>query len=384
MTQVWWRRLGRRVPVAAIDVGLAAAYLTATLLYRSVTLAPAIEGRMPLAVALSVVIAGGLALPRRAPVVGYLVGSAGMAAEALFVAPNPISPYANLIGIYSLGLYARRGRAWWGPPLVVCGVSGYFAAAGAPSFATPAGVVFSWLLAWALGYSTARRREDQQVAQRLQNQQAITEERARIARELHDLIGHTVNLMLVQAGAARRVLDRDPAQARDLLSTVEQTGRDALGELDRVLGILRTDDPGESREIGGPGLSHLPDLVARMSQAGMRVVAEIDPSVTDTPPSVSLTAYRIIQEALTNALRHGGAGSATVAVRRFEGSLRVEVRDDGRGPAPGYGPGRGLLGVRERVALFGGTAEFGAGEGSGFVVRAELPMTPALAGRANP
>jgi signal transduction histidine kinase len=372
MTRIWWRQLGRRVPAAAVDTGLAATYLAAALLYRTVTV-PAIGARMPLAVALSVVIAGGLALRRRAPVAGYLVGSAGMAAEALFVAPNPISPYANLIGIYSLGLYANRRRAWWGPPLVVCGVLGYFAAAGSPSFATPAGVVFSWLLAWALGYSTARRREDQQVAQRLQNRQAITEERARIARELHDLIGHTVNLMLVQTGAARRVLDRDTTQARELLSTVEQTGRDALGELDRVLGILRTDGPVED-EVDGPGLSRLPALVERMGQAGLRVDVETDGAGPDIPPSVSLTAYRIVQEALTNALRHGGASGATVAIRRCGGSLQIEIRDDGRGPAPGYAPGRGLVGMHERVALFGGTAEFGGGEGSGFVVRADLPM----------
>jgi signal transduction histidine kinase len=235
--------------------------------------------------------------------------------------------------------------------------------------------VFSWLLAWALGYSTARRREDQQVAQRLQHRQAVIDERARIARELHDLIGHTVNLMLVQTGAARRVLDRDPGQARELLSTVEHTGREALGELDRVLGILRTDDPTDAQEVGGPGLSQLPDLVQRMGQAGLRVTVEVDADVTSVPPSASLTGYRIIQEALTNALRHGGATRATVAVRRCGEGLQVEVRDDGRGPAPGFAPGRGLLGVRERVALFGGTAEFGGGEGSGFLVRAELPIT---------
>src|SRR5262249_35870370 len=149
--------------------------------------------------------------------------------EALFVAPSTVSPYANLIGIYSLGLYGAGARVWWGPAIVPFGVFAYFSSHEASALGSPVGVLFSWLLAWALGYSTARRRAEQRVAQRLLREQVLTEERTRMARELHDLVGHSVNVMLMQVGAARRVLEREPARSRELLSTVEDVGREALG-----------------------------------------------------------------------------------------------------------------------------------------------------------
>ncbi len=392
----------RRVPAVAADGALGAVFLAGMLIER--TGAGLARDRVPLAAVLSVLVAAGLALRRRAPVTGYLLGSAALSVEALFVEPSPVSPYANLIGLYSLGLHADRRHAWFAPPLVVAGVAAYFAGLGSSSLLAPAGVLFSWLLAWALGYSTARRREAQQASEHLRRHQAIVEERARIARELHDLIGHTVNLMVVQAGAARRVLDRDPAQSRELLSSVESTGRDALGELDRVLGILRQDGRTGADAAGTPdaaidtgpaaglpvaagipeaaalpdaaGLPHLPDLVRRMGHAGIRVTIEVDGELDGDPASrsMSLTAYRIIQEALTNALKHGQAGSANVSVRHAGGALEVEVRDDGRGAPDGYVPGRGLVGIRERVALFGGSLEHGGGDRGGFRVRAVLPL----------
>ena len=374
MKRMWWRPPGRwgRIPDAAFDVGLAAVFLAGMLVERAATLSAA-EDRLVPALALSVVVAGGLALRRRAPVTGYVTGSLAMLTEALVVTPDPLLPYANFIGIYSLGLYASGRRVWCGPPLVVAGVSGYFAVVGS-SVAPAAGVMFSWLMAWALGYSTARRREEQLVSQRLARRQTIVEERARIARELHDLVGHTVNLMLVQAGAARRVLDSDPERARELMTLVETVGRDALGELDRVLGILRLDDAAGSDPADEPGLPHLPSLVRRMGDAGIRVDVEVDGDLATVSQSVSLSVYRIIQEALTNALKHGGAASARVGLRLSAAALDVEIHDDGRGAAEGYTSGRGLLGIRERVALFGGSVEYGGGEGSGFRVRAVLPL----------
>src|SRR5262249_33482556 len=151
---------------------------------------------------------------------------------------------------------------------------------------SPAGVLFSWLLAWALGYSTARRRAEQRVAQRLLREQVLTEERTRMARELHDLVGHSVNVMLMQGGAARRAVDRQPARSRELLSTVEQVGREALGELDRTLGLLRQE--GDQ----APGLDHLPDLAARLAAAGLRVTLDIE-GADRVPAAVGLSAYRI-------------------------------------------------------------------------------------------
>jgi signal transduction histidine kinase len=195
---------------------------------------------------------------------------------------------------------------------------------------------------------------------------------------LHDLIGHTVNVMLVQAGAGRRMLDRDPEQTRELLAGLEQTGRDALTELDRVLGVLRPDVPGtDSPGADQPesaGLANLPELARRMTEAGVRVSVRVEPDLSPLPRSLDLSAYRIVQEALTNALKHGEAGSARVTVRRDGRAVDIEVRDDGRGAPPGYAPGRGLLGIGERVALFGGRVEHGPGDRGGFRLRAVLPL----------
>jgi signal transduction histidine kinase len=240
-------------------------------------------------------------------------------------------------------------------------------------------VLFVWLLAWGIGYSGARRREEQRAARQLMRQRAVAEERTRIARELHDLIGHTVNVMLVQAGAARRVLERDPQKTRELLAGLEQTGRDALTELDRVLGVLRRDSPVRDRpdadsQESAPGLANLQDLAWRMTEAGIRVSIRLDPELSPLPRSLDLSAYRIVQEALTNALKHGEAGTASVVVRHEGRALAIEVRDDGRGAPAGYAPGRGLLGIGERVALFGGGVEHGAGEQGGFRLRALLPL----------
>ncbi len=369
----WWqaaRTRWRRLPRVAIDVALGAIFLAAMLIERIGT-AATIGARMPVAVALSVVIAGGLTMRRRAPLGAYLLGSAALTTETLIVAPSAVSPYANLVGVYSLGLFATGRRVWLGPPLVAVGIGAYFIALGGTSLATPAGVMFSWLLAWTLGYSTARRREEQQVSQALLRRQAIAEERTRIARELHDLVGHTINLMLVQVGAARRLLNRDVAQSGQLLSAVESTGRDALGELDRTLGILRQGEPTTADE---PGLPSLPDLIRRMGHVGFDVALEVDDAAAQIPRSVSLSAYRIIQEALTNALKHGQATAAWVVVHHGDGALALEVCDDGHGVADGYRPGRGLLGIVERAALFGGSVEHGGGDGGGFRLRAVLPL----------
>jgi signal transduction histidine kinase len=318
---------------------------------------------------MSVVIAGPLAARRRAPVTSYATGSVGLIVEALWLGPNELSPYANLIGLYSVGLYASRRRAYLGPVLALPGIAGYFASQEKVSPAAPASVLLLWLLAWATGYSAARRRERTEANRRLLRRQAIVDERIRIARELHDVIGHTVNAMLVQAGAGRMVLDSDPERAREMLASVERTGRAALTELDRVLGVLRADDEGQ------PGLDDLDRVVRPLVDAGMAIRVTIEPAAHDLPRSLELSAYRIVQEALTNALRHGRARSASVDIRVADGALLVEVSDDGRGPAPGYQPGRGLLGVAERVDVFGGSVAHGRGAKAGFTISAKLPIS---------
>jgi signal transduction histidine kinase len=315
-------------------------------------------------------IAGGLSLRRRAPLTGYLVGSTGLMIDATTPDPLWLAPYANLFGLYSLALYATRRRAWVGLVFMLLFVVGYFTAAGGKAGVeadgkTVATIVLSWLAIWTIGYNTARRREEQHVARHLLRRQAVAHERTRIARELHDLIGHTVNVMLLQAGASRRVLDGDPARARELLVELERVGRDALTELDRMLGVLRgADDDADDA-------------------AGLRVTLEVAPGVEPLPNSLDLTVHRIVQEALTNAVKHGQARAASVVVRRADAALDVEVRDDGVGATAGYAPGRGLLGMRERAALFGGTVEHGPSEREGFRVHVRLPVPAPREGRSS-
>ncbi|WP_433351952.1 sensor histidine kinase [Microtetraspora malaysiensis] len=366
-----WRRL--RPSTAVLDLALAAAFLAAMLVER-LDAAARIGDRMPAALALSVLIAGALAAHRRLPLAAYLVGSAALSAEALFIAPSPVTPYANLLGLYSLGLRGTRAQARLGPVIVLLGMVAYFSGPTHTYQMVPAAVLFVWLLAWALGYGWARRQEEQEAARRVLRNQVIADERVRIARELHDLVGHTLNVLLVQTGAARLLLDRDPEQTRGLLGTMEHTGRQALEELDRVLGLLRQEEPGLQ-----PGLAQLASLTERMEQAGIRVTARIDPAVHQVPRPLDLSAYRIVQEALTNTVKHGRAARAEVSVHCDGDVLDVEIRDDGVGVAGGYVPGRGLRGIAERVREFGGSVEHGAGERGGFRLHAVLPIpgTPA-------
>ncbi|GAA1834721.1 histidine kinase [Luedemannella flava] len=328
---------------------------------------------VPVAVGLLVILAATLAVRRSLPLGAYVVNTVALGLAANLVDRDGVVPYPNLIVLYSVGLYATRRRALAGPVVMLVGVAAYFASDDhAPIL--PIGVVFGWLAAWAGGYLTARRREELEAIRARMRAGAIADERTRIARELHDLIGHTVNVMVVQAGAGRLALDRDPDKTRELLRGIEQTGRDALSELDRVLGILRDAEDGTGVEPPGPGLAGLPALVARMAQAGLAVTAAVDPTAGRLPRSLDLSVYRVVQEALTNALRHGGARAASVTVRRADNQLQVEVRDDGRGAPPGYQPGRGLVGIAERAAVFGGRLDHGPAIDGGFRLTVWFPV----------
>ena len=358
------------LPPWTVDAALAGVAVLATVSER-LAAAPALSGRLPAAVALAAVIGGSLGFARRLPVTSYAVGTAALVVEALWLRPGGWSPMANLLGLFAVGFYATPRRAPAGPVIMLPGIAAYFAGAEtAVSPAAPAGVVFAWLLIWAVGYAAARRRDRQEGDRRLMRRDAVLDERHRIARELHDLIGHTMSVMLVRTGAARVVLDRDPDKAREILAGVERTGREALDELDRVLGVLRRDDGTDLQ----PGLAELPRLVERTAEAGMAVTVQVEPPQPHLPGSIDLSAYRIVQEALTNAFRHGRAASAAVIVRCDGERVDVEITDDGEGPPPGYQPGRGLLGIGERVAVFGGTIEHGRVDGGGFRVRAVLPL----------
>jgi signal transduction histidine kinase len=241
-----------------------------------------------------------------------------------------------------------------------------------------------YAIAWALG-KTLRFRElrgnrlearavELEAQRESQIQGAVAEERARIARELHDIVGHSVSLMVLQAGAARQALDGHPEKAREPLLSVEGTGRAAMSELRRLVAMLR--QPDQDEELAPrPSLRDMEPLVAHVREAGLDVRMDVDGGLEEIPAGVDLSAYRIVQEALTNVVKHAGATTVDVHIIRRGGAVEVVVEDNGRGPSgTGLPPqGHGLIGMRERVNLYGGSFEAGARDGGGFRVFARLP-----------
>jgi signal transduction histidine kinase len=202
---------------------------------------------------------------------------------------------------------------------------------------------------------------------------AVAEERARIARELHDIVAHAVSVMVLHVGAVRHKLPDALAEEVDALRGVEQAGRTALAEMRRLLGAMRRD--GEDIELTPqPGLDNLDALLAEVGRTGLPVRLHIEGESFTLPQAVDLSAYRIVQEGLTNALKHARASRADVIVRYRPDELTIEVRDDGRGGSSGDGLGHGLVGVRERVKIYGGEMSAGPGLDEGFVLRAQLPL----------
>ncbi len=206
----------------------------------------------------------------------------------------------------------------------------------------------------------------------LAKREATIEERARISRELHDVIAHHVSMMVVQAGAERRVLGPEQQSTREVLTTIEQVGRNALTEMRRLVGMLRSDEAeGLSPQ---PGVSDLATLVSQMRSAGLDVELRIEGEPGDIPVGIDLSGYRIVQEGLTNALKYAGNGRTAVLLRYGVDSLEIEIVDDGRGrPTDIERGGHGLVGMRERVALYGGTLAAGQSPSGGFAVRVLLP-----------
>lgn len=201
---------------------------------------------------------------------------------------------------------------------------------------------------------------------------AVVEERARIARELHDVVAHAMSVMVVQAGAARRVLDDDPGAAKAAIGRIESTGRDGLAEMRRLIGILKSDGADADR-APQPGLGQIDALLETVRGAGVPVEAATEGAPRQLPSGLDLVAYRIVQEALTNVMKHAGPANARVLLRWGDAALDLEVADDGRGPFVSAEGGLGLLGMRERVALYGGSIDTGPRPGGGFAVRAHLP-----------
>jgi signal transduction histidine kinase len=201
---------------------------------------------------------------------------------------------------------------------------------------------------------------------------AVADERLRIAQELHDVVAHSMGVIAVQAAVGAHVIDNDPVEAKRSLEAISATSRTSLTEIRRLLGVLRAD--GDAGYVPAPGLTDIDALVADLDSAGLPVTVHVEGEPHDVPPGVDLTAYRIVQEALTNVLKHAGPASAVVTIGYEPTSVHLDVRDDGRGiNGRGPGTGHGLVGMRERVGVYGGTLEVGPLTGGGFRVHAVLP-----------
>jgi signal transduction histidine kinase len=303
---------------------------------------------------------------------------------ATYATHGPLAVFLALIlAFYSVGAHSedRRAIVAGGAALAALAASdlagGLFGSSPSPG---------AWLLlafAWLVGREVRRRRRElvllrEQAARLVKEREeearaAVAMERSRIARELHDVVAHSVSVIVVQAQAGPRLLG-EGEQVRRTFRSIETSGREALVELRRLLGILRTDD--EQLAIGPqPGLDSLQMLVEQLRRAGLPVDVRIEGEPTRLPPGIDLSAYRIVQEALTNALKHAGDASVEVVLRYGAFVLELDIRDNGRGArGNGDGSGHGLIGMRERVALYGGEVEAGAGDDHGYAVRARLPL----------
>ena len=245
-------------------------------------------------------------------------------------------------------------------------------------------ITLRFVVAWLAGYALRERAEQAEAAEARAAQAerereaaarvAVAEERARIARELHDIVAHAVSVMVLQVGAVRHKLPDSLAEDRDALTGVERAGRLALAEMRRLLAAMRRDDGEEPEFAPQPGLDGLDSLLDEVGRAGLPVELHVDGQPFPLPRGVDLSAYRIVQEGLTNALKHAHASDADVIVRYRPDELEIEVRDNGQGYATSDGLGHGLVGVRERVKLYGGEMSAGTSAEGGFVLSTRLPV----------
>jgi signal transduction histidine kinase len=321
-----------------------------------------------------------IAVRRRYPFfVGVVVPAAGAIDHAFwdpqFVA-YPIAEFCALYGLavwtpprrFALGLAAFLGSAFITWAIADGSVEGLKG--------TVAFTVVTVLVMLLVRRVVRDRDERAELAERERDvtvREAVVEERARIARELHDAIAHNVSMIVLQAGAERRVLDDSSDSTREALEAIEQTGRSALTEMRRMVGMLRSDKPDPLTPQ--PGLADLSTLVTQVREAGLPVELSLEGEPRTLPVGIELSAFRIIQEALTNTLKHSGGAHAFVSIRYGETSLELAISDDGAGaPAPVVSGGHGLVGMRERVALYGGRLDAGRRPGGGFEVRVLLPV----------
>ncbi|MFC0041090.1 histidine kinase [Actinomadura rayongensis] len=345
-------------------------------------------------VALLVIASAALVLRRRFPLAVLVIAVGAMVALTAGRYPPTVTEVAAfLVAVYGVAAHRPLARAALGGVVALAAVVAVLAAT--PEDVGLMAFLMNGLLvagAWVLGRNLRMRRvyfaELEDRAARLERARgtdaraARIEERSRIARELHDVVAHHVSVMTVQAGAARRVIDRNPAGAREAMSTIEEVGRTALSEMRRIVGVLRTErDEGGGGELAPqPGLGDVGELLEHVRETGLAVQLWIEGEARTPSPGVDVAAFRLIQEALTNTLKHAGpAARAWVRLYYGERDLTVEIEDDGHGTSTisaedAESPGHGLVGMYERVALFGGELRIGPRVGGGFGVRARFPL----------
>jgi signal transduction histidine kinase len=324
----------------------------------------------------------------RNPAVPPLVSAAALAVLGVVEGrgtQGPTLPFiaAVLTAAWSGSLADRRLRiAGWCAIIGAAAVVDYRSSGHAADFFwTTLILTLAWCFGVALASRTAQTRElRERVAAAEQErtaaaERAAAEERSRIARELHDVVAHSVSVMVVQASGVRRLLRPEQEREREALLSVEHIGREALAEMRRMLGVMRGGDEKVPALAPQPGLRHLDRLIAQVEEAGLPVTLRVEGDRPELPAGIDLSAYRIVQEGLTNTLKHAPGAHAEVVVRYGENGVEVEVSDDGVG-ANGSRPdgGHGLVGMRERVALYGGSLDAGPRDGGGFVLRAQLPV----------
>lgn len=372
----------RRWVPRPIDLALAAVLTAATQV--ELSLAPPDAPFAAIAVSLAVGTAA-VGWHRILPMTALVVGLTGLVVVPGWFGIDPASWFGwfvtAIVLLVSAGYHARR-------PLVALAVAFALLALSIVLQKGPVieDVVYVWLLAggsWLGGRTVAGRTlraelSEQRAAAAEQQASwraaaAVAEERLRIAREMHDVVSHSLSVMTLHVSGVRRLLRADQVEERTALETAERTGRESIAEMHRMLGVLRGPETGTP----SPGLARLPELLEPARAAGLQVDCAIAGDIGELPPGVDLAAYRIVQEALTNVLRHADARRVVCAVEVRDHVLELRVTDDGRGGVPGSGGGHGLVGMRERAALYDGTVEAGP-TATGFEVRAVLPVPSSM------
>ena len=334
-----------------------------------------------------------IAWRRRSPMRILLITGVSITLYSSLGYPESSASLGVFAAFYTVAAYEPRRRAAWAAAITAAGIFisflGYAAVRSIGDAISALSSTYLFFgLAWVIGDNIRVRRaytaqlEERAVELERDREekaiQAVAQERARIARELHDVVAHHVSVMVVQAAGARRVMEKDPTLARDALAAVEEAGRTALAEMRHMLEVLRAEEAGVGPQ---PGLADLDRLVGQVREAGLPVEITIEGTDRTLPAGMALAAYRIVQEALTNTVKHAGKAAASVSVRYQRDALDIEIIDDGRGAAAPLlagtvEGGHGLIGMSERVALYGGILETGPVFPGGYRVHASFPLEP--------